>query len=736
MGIMETPDSIQRSRRRGGARVIAFLVLGLGLLLSARAELQFDVFVGYGLGANEGLVAEGSWFPVFCEIYNDGPAFNGVVELASGQGGQKYRLPVELPTGTRKRLLAPCYSSGQWLSLEAQLRDARGKVRASRSQQRPRLVVDRDSPLIGSLSRTLSGSVVLPDPPKGNNRLQPAVARLSVDLFPDNVIALDGLSYLYLHAARAAELKAPQVTALLAWLHEGGHLILGVESVMDVNAAPWLGRILPCDIATVSTRASHGELQAWLNADVRRPAPNQVVPPARRRPGTPAPAVQPEVASSPNPFVRLEADPKFEETPLPVVGATVRDGKVLLGTAAAPLAVQSARGRGTLTVLLFSPELEPFKSWPNRAWFWARLTDVPIEWLGGWNFTRPSGNHIDGVFGAMTDSRQIRKLPIVWLFVLLLAYLAVIGPVDHYVLKRLNKQMLTWLTFPAYVAFFSVLIYYIGYRLRAGEAEWNEFHVVDVIPHGERADLRGRTYGSVYSPVNAEYPVANDSPCAALRGEVSGYGGQEISKTTVTQQGNSFKALLNAPIWTSQLFLSDWWRQSAPPLRASVKRNGNQVELTVENLTNKKIPQARLVLDGRVYELGELPRTKTQVLSPGSGRMLSEFVRTQQNRFGPAVEARRSQWGRGNEANISDYFAAATAASFLAEERVVEAQPYPNYRSGFLTLPGFDLGADAARGDALLLAWMPDQSLIAPLNKFSPRFSHTYTMLRLAVPMK
>ena len=78
---------------------------------------------------------------------------------------------------------------------------------------------------------------------------------------------------------------------------------------------------------------------------------------------------------------------------------------------------------------------------------------------------------LDSAFGAMIDSKQVRKLPVGWLLLLLLAYLAVIGPLDHYWLKKLNKQMLTWLTFPAYVALFSLLIYLIGYKLRAGESE-------------------------------------------------------------------------------------------------------------------------------------------------------------------------------------------------------------------------------------------------------------------------
>jgi hypothetical protein len=245
----------------------------LGFLTCVRAELQFDVFVGYGLGANEGVVAEGCWFPITFEIYNDGPGFDGVLELETGPGSARHHLAVELPTGTRKRILLPHYASGRWVSLNARLLDAKGRVRASQTQLRPRQTTDRQSPLIGSLSRTLSGAPFLPEPPKANNQMQPAVARLTTELFPDQVIALEGLSVLYLHAAKAAELKAPQVAALLAWLHGGGHLVLGVEQPVDVNSLPWLASLLPCVITGVTTQERHDALQAWLNSDTRAPPP-------------------------------------------------------------------------------------------------------------------------------------------------------------------------------------------------------------------------------------------------------------------------------------------------------------------------------------------------------------------------------------------------------------------------------------------------------------------------------
>src|SRR5205085_4218911 len=194
---------------------------------------------------------------------------------------------------------------------------------------------------------------------------------------------------------------------------------------------------------------------------------------------------------------------------------------------------------GQITALLFSTELEPFLSWKNRASFWAKMVDVPPELLAlDQQFNQPYGQSMDGAFGAMIDSKQVRKLPVGWLLVLLLAYLVVIGPLDQYWLKKINKQMLTWLTFPAYVACFSVLIYLIGYKLRAGETEWNELHMVDVIPLGQQADLRGRTYASVYSPVNAKYKLASEQPFASLPGEFLGNygrGGQEASRASVMQ---------------------------------------------------------------------------------------------------------------------------------------------------------------------------------------------------------
>jgi hypothetical protein len=337
------------------------------------------------------------------------------------------------------------------------------------------------------------------------------------------------------------------------------------------------------------------------------------------------------------------------------------------------------------------------------------------------------------VFGAMIDSRQVRKLPVTWLLVLLVVYLLVIGPVDHLVLKKLGKQMWTWVTFPTYVALFSALIYFIGYKLRAGESEWNELHVVDVMPRGERAELRGRTYASIYSPVNARYALQNDLPHATLRGEFQGpwAGGQENSRITVEQRNRGFKAEVFVPVWTSQLYVSDWLESADMPLSAQVSAAGDEWQVTVQNRLGEKISEARVVLGGRLFELGALDPGQTRDFRfdrRAEGVILREAVNQNRGAFAGAAQTRRHALGdtTGGRLERSPYNV--LIASFLAP--VEEAGPGAQY---FLSPKGLDVSWLAERGDALLFAWVADHAPIGPLHRFSPRRFQRDTMLRLAV---
>lgn len=732
------------TRSRAGRRIQAragscFIALLLLVATAARAELQFDVFIGY-----DGMVREASWTPFLCELKNDGLPIKGFIEIApaGGSKGQTYSIPVELPTGTMKRVTIPVYASGRYAgSWNVRLTNERGKVLAEKNGERPRRQVGWETPLLGSLARTAAGAPSLRAIPGEQNENQPTAVRLQPAIFPDNPIVLEGLNALYLSSDAVAGLRSSQVNAILAWLNEGGHLIVGVEQISDITAAPWLKGVLPCEPKDMKTIAAHTELQSWLRSPLdykgEAPAPQGMGVFMQRygtgrpnRPRTvPSPSAPPSQAVGANaPFANLADDADFELKDLQVVTGTVREGRVLVTSSGVPLIVTTERGRGRVTALMFSPEREPFKSWKNLSSFWARMAEVPgWMYVAGDNY-RGNSQSPDGIFGAMIDSRQIHKLPLGWLLLLLVIYLAVIGPFDQWWLKKIGKPMLTWVTFPCYVALFSLLIYFIGYKLRAGESEYNELHLVDVLRNGAKAELRGRTFASIYAPNNARFGMLGKQRYATLRGEVLGFGAEVAERGTIEQTGDAFKAEVYVPVWTSQLFISDWWQGAALPLEVSVQDQGTQWTATVKNNSEHALKVANLVLQKQIYALGEIAAGQTRqfVLKPDGGLGLADFVARNGGRnFFQVIQRRQNAFGASG--HIDDLGNSAAAASFLSELQVDQ------YNNSFVLTPGLDLGAYLERGGAVLLAWAPDERPTEPMNQFKPKRQASSTLWRVPV---
>jgi len=238
-------------------------------------------------------------------------------------------------------------------------------------------------------------------------------------------------------------------------------------------------KILPADLGAVTTQPMGGEFQRWILSMTNLPPAPAVTPKSSGKSNAPAKNTIPTYGSG----IRLTVDNAFENSTLPLVEATPRDSSVVLKLQDKPLLIEATHGLGKISVLAFNPEREPFRSWENRQWFWARLCGVPPTLIHTRTLSNYGGHSVDAIFGAVIDSRQVRKLPVSALVLLL----AVIGPADFIWLRRINRTVLTWVTFPLYVLLFSGLIYFIGFALRSGKTEWNELHVVDVFPSGERA---------------------------------------------------------------------------------------------------------------------------------------------------------------------------------------------------------------------------------------------------------
>ena len=668
------------------------------------AEVRFDVFMGFS-----GKARNGEWFPVTVEIENDGPTFNGEIEIKpSSFNEQSIRYKIELPNNTRKRLSIPVFNNSNYRWNAKLLND--GKV-VSKNDNLRIDSIPWFSKLFAAVSDQQSSGPVLPETRFKNNnanrRFSPLVVNIQADIFPDNPVTLHGLSSLYLNSKRAINFRAEQASAVSIWVRSGGHLILGVDQPSDITGTPWLRELLNTQFGLIQNLEVGPLIRDWLS-----------------NAGYPVGAI----------------DEEFNTKFLNATPVRLKDGKTLMSFDGETLIANANRGLGQVTILGFNPEREPIRSWENRAWLWARLADIDSEWFVSEKPPRDYGRmNVDGLYGMMIDSRQVSKLPVIWLILLLITYLVIIGPVDRIWLKRINKQMLTWLTFPIYVIFFSFLIYYIGYRLRAGQLEINELHIVDVLP-GDQVALRGRSYASIYSPSNKDYLMGGSLALGAFRNESSSFSnGAGNQPLLIGLSPGKLEAKARVPIWTSRLFSSEWVSGSEVNIQASVtKQNNDTYQLEILNGLRKPIVGAAFVaLQRIVYDesinitpgergLLELKRSDSKVRDVISG--FSSNIRN-------SIQSRNRAFGNAELSRMDLGLMNIVTGSFPGMLELEGIKQFKKDVNQFDSSGGMDISEYLERDGSVLFVFVEDQSPISSTGLFESKLRKSHSLYRIPIKL-
>ena len=668
------------------------------------AEVRFDVFMGFS-----GKARNGEWFPVTVEIENDGPTFSGEIEIKpSSFNEQSIRYKIELPNNTRKRLSIPVFNNSNYRWNAKLLND--GKV-VSKNDNLRIDSIPWFSKLFAAVSDQQSSGPVLPETRFKNNnanrRFSPVVVNIQADIFPDNPVTLHGLSSLYLNSKRAINFRAEQASAVSIWVRSGGHLILGVDQPSDITGTPWLRELLNTQFGLIQNLEVGPLIRDWLS-----------------NAGYPVGAI----------------DEEFNTKFLNATPVRLKDGKTLMSFDGETLIANANRGLGQVTILGFNPEREPIRSWENRAWLWARLADIDSEWFVSEKPPRDYGRmNVDGLYGMMIDSRQVSKLPVIWLILLLITYLVIIGPVDRIWLKRINKQMLTWLTFPIYVIFFSFLIYYIGYRLRAGQLEINELHIVDVLP-GDQVALRGRSYASIYSPSNKDYLMGGSLALGAFRNEISSFSnGAGNQPLLIGLSPGKLEAKARVPIWTSRLFSSEWVSGSEVNIQASVtKQNNDTYQLEILNGLRKPIVGAAFVaLQRIVYDesinitpgergLLELKRSDSKVRDVISG--FSSNIRN-------SIQSRNRAFGNAELSRMDLGLMNIVTGSFPGMLELEGIKQFKKDVNQFDSSGGMDISEYLERDGSVLCVFVEDQSPISSTGLFESKLRKSHSLYRIPIKL-
>ncbi|MBI4563775.1 MAG: hypothetical protein HY716_03660 [Planctomycetes bacterium] len=484
------------------------------------------------------------------------------------------------------------------------------------------------------------------------------VAQMRPDLLPEDWRGYASLSALVWAGADPSDLgSGARSDALRTWVSSGGHWIVDAGGAQALMNSPLAG-LLP--------------------ATPERSVPVDDLKPLGSIPGA-------------------ETSPEGRTL---IMDVALRRGAAVLKHGPHPLVVDSIHHGGRVTFLAFDPTLNPFKGWDHAQTFWAwllgsaldpppRSTDRrPAPFLVGAPELASAAASFPGV-----AIPELRKL-----LILIILFLAVAGPLDYLVLRRLRRLHWTWITFPAYVLIFSAGIVVIGAGFMRSAALQREIAVVD--HYGPAGFSRRRAIEAILAPERIAFQTDDARPLSSnfLLQRSGGHDlGDPVEATVLHENGSQLRDWI-VPRGATGLAVADECRDGPSPLTYSVeKMETAEARVAIENTMPGGLMRAVLVTPTAIYDVGDVPPGRRVIDAPALAHDLADA----RGRKPPADPAERSDFG-----------------VYCLLERL----SFPAAPSAGDPRTGFADGLDARRwvesGGSVLLAWGRD---LDPPVSFRPR---------------
>jgi hypothetical protein len=435
-----------------------------------------------------------------------------------------YRVPVDIAPATTKResleilLAGPAANTVKVVARAASgatLAHASTELPVQSGTAEPALLVLTDDP--ASLS-----SLPLPEP----DGKQPQVQLLAPAQLPASSAALSAFSAIFIDEADTSVLAPDQLAALTAYVDAGGTLALAGGLAWRGDVAGLGTALLPASGAGGTKEARLTRLAALFGA---KPPPGEAVATVLR--------------------------------PIP-------QAAVLLSEEGAPLVVEAREGSGQVIASALDPAAAPLSAWGGDTYLTSWLLAAAYQrgyygqaGLGGTVLAKPIARGypfpvaafpsatlggqggstllptpiVGAALGAFVEEMPGAALPSAeFLGLLLLGYVAVVGPASFFVLARLRKRELAWAVVPSVAVVAALAAYLTGAGMGAHPLV-EEAQVAVLAPGTHLAQVS--SLGAVYLPRGGSDLVSLSGPSAVS--DLGAGSGATLSVSPGRQPGTS-----------------------------------------------------------------------------------------------------------------------------------------------------------------------------------------------------
>lgn len=548
-------------------------------------SIVIDVVAGF-----DGFYKDNHWIPVRVEVSNSGPPIEGelwIVSDSSLTDETAYRTPISLPTQSNKVTTLYVYKNSR-ANQVLELRDSDGRLILKQSLDSLTNITNQGI-LYGVVSSEGGELTYLED--VSGSFTSAKVAFLTLDGLPDSAVPLTNLDVLIFNDIDTSQLSPPQLNALQVWVESGGQLVVTGGNGWEKTVAA---------------------IESWL-------------------PVTPTGS---DTFDDLPLFNQQVGIPFRDAGPYLVTTSTLRSGELIYHEDGMPILAKEEMGQGGVYFLAIDPRTAPLLDWDGSETVWTAVANnITPDAL----WQRPILDSVSAV--SAVSSLPELNLPAVWqLFLFLLIYVLLMGPLNYIILKRRGQLDRAWLTIPIIVVLFSAGTYLVGSNIRGNEALINQIAVSYNQVESDEAQVQ--TLVGLYAPQRGDYNLGFPEGVVIrpLTENFSSFGGSADIDAITLGETPSVRDL-RLDVGQIATFATQSYQPSLPiDGTAQLIQNGNNIELSVTLLNNSD-----QTLENGLLLYGDIG-VAVGALDPGATNTVSQT-------FTPSILSRSSVTSAGGFSN-------------------------------------------------------------------------------------
>ncbi len=447
------------------------LLIMMGFLNKASAEEEDKIKLKVNVGFDS-VYKLGTTVPVNIQIDNNLKNINGEiqVEVKTSPNVEQnnvtiYAQNISLPNNTSKNITLNVPINNYITKLKLNIVEGKNTVYEKEINIPGGL--NADSMLIGILSDEYDSVSYINDvkvPFSKTYNLKNA--KLEEKSMPDNADALKGFNVIVINNFDTSKLSEIQYTALKKWVFNGGLLLIGTGSTNNKTLGIFKkDNFIEGEIGSMSDIATNKLYEINDDTDTNL------------------------------------------SMKLPSLLMNIKDSTQPVKEGTFPLLHRMDKGKGVIAIAAFDFGTNPIAGWKQKNIFMAKLLgsmlpsyySLPMYQKGA-----PMDRDMYMINGAV---RNIPELPIPkakTLGILFLIYIIIAAPVNYFILKRLDKRELMWITVPVLSVIFGTIMYILGFSTRITQPVAN---VVSFINMDGKDTIFPSTYAGIFTPTKTDIKV-------------------------------------------------------------------------------------------------------------------------------------------------------------------------------------------------------------------------------------